>query len=178
MMQDYPDAISYKDKFLGNFGDLCKIFGNELLNENVEGHDLGLGANTDHNAFEMELEGFSGDLQYSALDDQVSDQHRKRAASMPLEPKYSSKAQKPNRKKQIDLPEMVGVAVATTLAGKKENKNHTAIENAIDALQAIPDIDDEMLLDACDLLEDERKAKTFLALDFTLRKKWLLRKLR
>ncbi|KAK9207790.1 hypothetical protein WN944_000137 [Citrus x changshan-huyou] len=174
-VKDYPDAISYKDKFLGNFGDLCKIFGNELLNENLEGHDLG--ASTDHNAFEMELEGFSGDLQYSALDDQMSDQHRKRAASMLLEPEYSSKAQKPNQK-QNDLPEMVGVGVATTLPSKKENKNHTAIENAIDALQAIPDIDDELLLDACDLLEDERKAKTFLALDLTLRKKWLLRKLR
>ena len=63
-------------------------------------------------------------------------------------------------------------------ASQKGNKNYSKIESAVDALQALPDIDDELLLDACDLLEDERKAKTFLALDVTLRKKWLLRKLR
>ena len=67
--------------------------------------------------------------------------------------------------------------IVTRLASPKGNKNYSTIESAVDALQALPDIDDELLLDACDLLEDERKAKTFLALDVTLQKKWLLRKL-
>ncbi|KAL2489933.1 uncharacterized protein Fot_43225 [Forsythia ovata] len=67
--------------------------------------------------------------------------------------------------------------VVAKLVNKEAGKNYIAIESAIEALQAIPDIDDEVLLDGCDLLEDERKAKTFLALDTTLRKKWLLRKL-
>lgn len=53
-----------------------------------------------------------------------------------------------------------------------------AIEDAVEAIQALPDMDEELILDACDLLEDELKAKTFLALDVKLRKKWLLRKLR
>ncbi|EOA22753.1 hypothetical protein CARUB_v10003465mg [Capsella rubella] len=53
-----------------------------------------------------------------------------------------------------------------------------AIEDAVEAIQALPDMDEELILDACDLLEDEIKAKTFLALDVKLRKKWLLRKLR
>ncbi|KAI8019643.1 L10-interacting MYB domain-containing protein [Camellia lanceoleosa] len=54
---------------------------------------------------------------------------------------------------------------------------YDSIAKAIDALQAISDIDDELLLDGYDLLEDERKAKAFLALDVNHRKKWLLRKL-
>ncbi|XP_010556714.1 PREDICTED: L10-interacting MYB domain-containing protein isoform X2 [Tarenaya hassleriana] len=54
----------------------------------------------------------------------------------------------------------------------------TTIENAVMAVQALPDMDEDLILDACDLLEDEVKAKTFLALDAKLRKKWLLRKLR
>lgn len=166
--------MSYRDKVLGNFGDLCKIFRNELLNQNLEGQDLTV--ETDHNALEMELEGVSGNLQCSAEDDQIPDQHRKRPAPLPLDPGYSSKAQKTDKEMQNDLSEMEGVA--TALVSSKENRYYTAIESAIDALQAIPDIDDELLLDACDLLEDERKAKTFLALDVTLRRKWLLRKLR
>ncbi|XP_054799451.1 uncharacterized protein LOC129303898 isoform X2 [Prosopis cineraria] len=57
-------------------------------------------------------------------------------------------------------------------------KDDRSFQNALSALQAMPDIDEELVMDACDLLEDERKAKTFLALDTSLRKKWLLRKLR
>lgn len=52
------------------------------------------------------------------------------------------------------------------------------IEDAVEAIQALPDMDEELILDACDLLEDDLKAKTFLALNVKLRKKWLLRKLR
>lgn len=52
------------------------------------------------------------------------------------------------------------------------------IEHVVQAVQSLPDMDEDLILDSCDLLEDEKKAKTFLALDFKLRKKWLLRKLR
>ncbi|XP_027917610.1 L10-interacting MYB domain-containing protein isoform X2 [Vigna unguiculata] len=68
-------------------------------------------------------------------------------------------------------------AVVSTVSAKN-NDTSISIENVIEAVQALPDMDDDLVLDACDFLEDERKAKTFLALDAKLRKKWLIRKLR
>ncbi|XP_038682704.1 L10-interacting MYB domain-containing protein isoform X2 [Tripterygium wilfordii] len=59
-----------------------------------------------------------------------------------------------------------------------ENSKSASIETAIKAVQALPDMDEDLILDACDLLEDETKARTFLALEVKLRKKWLSRKLR
>ncbi|KAF5199666.1 Myb/SANT-like DNA-binding domain protein [Thalictrum thalictroides] len=70
-------------------------------------------------------------------------------------------------------------AVVSSLSDKRaEVDNSTSTEDAIHSLQAMPDIDDDLILDACDLFEDEKKAKTFLSLDVRLRRKWLLRKLR
>ncbi|CAI9781084.1 unnamed protein product [Fraxinus pennsylvanica] len=71
--------------------------------------------------------------------------------------------------------------VVSSLADKRKEDgilNSAPIENVIEAIQALPDMNEGLVLDACDFLEDETKAKTFLALDVKLRKKWLIRKLR
>ncbi|KAI4348857.1 hypothetical protein L6164_009527 [Bauhinia variegata] len=71
------------------------------------------------------------------------------------------------------------MAVAVTSLTKKTKKeDNFSIDNVIGVLQSIPDMDDDLILDACDFLEDERRARMFLALDANLRRKWLLRKLR
>jgi len=74
------------------------------------------------------------------------------------------------------LREMTVVVTSFTKKPKKENS--ILIEDVVDVLQAMPDMDDDLLLDACDFLEDEKKGRIFLALDASLRKKWLMRKLR
>ena len=79
-----------------------------------------------------------------------------------------------------DVTREMAVAV-TTLTKKNNNGNCLDTKNGIDALQAIPDtadMDEDLVLDACEFLEDERKARMFLALDQTLRMKWLTRKFR
>ncbi|MED6182476.1 hypothetical protein PIB30_028742 [Stylosanthes scabra] len=71
------------------------------------------------------------------------------------------------------------MAVAVASLSKKTKKEDTfSIDKAISVLQAIPGLDEDLILDACEFLEDERRARMFMALDDNLRKKWLLRKLR
>ncbi|KAF6171154.1 hypothetical protein GIB67_035111 [Kingdonia uniflora] len=78
----------------------------------------------------------------------------------------------------VDALHEMAILITSLAEKKKENSDSNSIEGAIDALQAIPNLDEELLLDACDFLEDEKKAKMFLVLDAKFRKKWLMRKLR
>lgn len=187
-MQERPDAVSYRNTCLSSFSDLCKIFQNRLLDERINGHDAEmmyddqgpqmashcriLETATD---LEIVVDGASGNLTLSTDNVNMTEKQKKRPAS-PLVSGPPEKVQKTRSENRLNsLSEMADLVAELA---KKENKSDHSIEVAIDALQAIPDMDDELLLDACDLLEDERKAKTFLALDISLRKKWLLRKLR
>ncbi|XP_023741627.1 L10-interacting MYB domain-containing protein [Lactuca sativa] len=61
---------------------------------------------------------------------------------------------------------------------ESSHNSSVAVEHVIEAIQGLPDMDDDLILDACDFLEDDKKAKTFLSLDLRLRRKWLIRKLR
>lgn len=72
----------------------------------------------------------------------------------------------------------MATAVSSLSDKKKNDENALSIENVIEAVQALTDMDEDLVLDACDFLEDEKRAKTFMALDVKLRKRWLLRKLR
>ena len=160
---------------MGNYGDLCKIFGIGMLDESFSCQDLSM--EIDPTIIEVKMDGASEDSQFFVSVPEIPDQGRKRQTAVPSAMEDSRKAQKTMEGMQEEaLDEMTGMV--TTLVNNKDDKNSISIESAIDALQAIPDIDDDLLLDACDLLEDDKKAKTFLALDVTLRKKWLLRKLR
>ncbi|KAL0330883.1 UNVERIFIED_CONTAM: hypothetical protein Sangu_1633800 [Sesamum angustifolium] len=151
-----------KDKVIGHYSELCTIFGpNELVDVKASSEMV---MELDLHPIDMKIDKYSGDLPVTFLETEIYDQARKRTASTSLE--SCNKAQK------TGITSMV-----TELVNKEAGNKYFAIESAIDALQSLPDIDDELLLDGCDLLEDERKAKTFLALDATIRKKWLLRKL-
>ncbi|XWS36141.1 hypothetical protein CRYUN_Cryun20dG0059200 [Craigia yunnanensis] len=53
--------------------------------------------------------------------------------------------------------------VVSSLTEKKDdgNSNSISVENVITAVQALPYMDEDLILDACDFLEDETKAKAF-----------------
>lgn len=176
-IKEHPDAITYRNKIIGYFHDLCLLFGSGIT-------DGGLSCQFpvmefDDIALDINIDEISGYVQI-CTDIDNSDEGKKRSIAEPSASERSGKVQKTSHQMQESSSAKTGVLaklVAESMLDKKEERSYVSIENAIDALQAISDIDDELLLDACDLLEDERKAKTFLALDVNLRKKWLLRKL-
>ncbi|KAA8516827.1 hypothetical protein F0562_017355 [Nyssa sinensis] len=90
-----------------------------------------------------------------------SDQQKRRQPEMEQNFQLSKKAQRVDEGMADVLREMA--AAVTTLTKKDDNSIST--KNVIDTLQAIPDIDEDLLLDACDFLEDEKRARMFLALD-------------
>ncbi|RZC06038.1 L10-interacting MYB domain-containing protein [Glycine soja] len=130
----------------------------QILSQDEQSHD------------EMVTNGTCGNLELSG-NTKMTQHFRKR-------PNMMSQDSRPPKKKlgmKEALSEMASAVKA--LMNDKEN-NDTSFDDALSALRAMPDVDDELVMDACDLLEDERKANIFLALDISLRKKWLLRKLR
>lgn len=110
----------------------------------------------------METDKIIGDLQSSAKEFKIPD-GRKRRISQAVS--TSSNARK----------------VQKTLLGEMQEDLHEEKDNSIElivaALQTIPDLDDELFLEASLLLEDERKARMFVAMDAAARRRWLLKKL-
>lgn len=172
-LQDHPEASAYRHKCLGYYDDLCKIRAVGAQAESSRGQGPLGTVDGKYDTQESGGDGTSIDHQYPSLHSQPTHQQGKRPGS-------DSSAEKPAKilRTAVRLPADDRDVTAIT-KGQEERKRYT-VEGAISVLQAITDVDDDddLLLDACDLLEDERKAKIFLALDASLRKRWLLRKLR
>lgn len=155
--KEHPFATAYKGTVLRHHKDLSKIFGGSYSEK--------LKAYVD-----------TPKVKKTVKKETETSNKRKRLKKTPIS---SGRGGKVPKNKNDDMKEAFTdmANVVSKLVNNKPDKNNGVIEKAVDALQAIPDIDDELLLDGCDILEDEKKAKTFLALDASYRKKWLLRKL-
>ncbi|XP_027355321.1 uncharacterized protein LOC113865140 [Abrus precatorius] len=191
------NEISYQDQkrrseidmvAVGTSGNLDVTSNNEISNQDTERPremdmdikcgDSGVTCNTrtisqnKERPNKMDTNGTCGNLVMSGNTKTATHHVKRRPNTMPLD----SRPPKKELRMKEALTEMASAVKA--LMNKKDRNTNTSFENALSALQAMPDIDEELVMDACDLLEDERKAKIFLALDISLRKKWLLRKLR
>ncbi|XP_065633538.1 L10-interacting MYB domain-containing protein isoform X2 [Quercus suber] len=188
--QDYikahTDARQFMTRPVPYYKDLCVIcdpsaderdciLGLEQKNE-VEQVKMQRASNSSESpATSVSSEDQDGDVQESMH----TDQKNKRQLENQLSYVHLKKPRIKDESMADALREMA--SAVNSLSDKKkddENSNSIPIENVIEAVQALPDMDEDLVLDACDFVEDEKKAKTFLALDVKLRKKWLLRKLR
>lgn len=116
------------------------------------------------------------DLDTPAAEFDISNHKKKRKHSGSSRLASSRKVKRPVKEEiHCALDDMAG-AIKTAWAGYAE-KDCSSIENIVDALQAIPGMNDELFLEACRLLEDENKAKMFVEMDVSHRRKWLLKKL-
>ncbi|KAJ4952155.1 hypothetical protein NE237_028987 [Protea cynaroides] len=191
-LKAHPEARSYRTKTVPNYNDLCVIYGHPTIDgrQSCSGHDV----NHD-NTPGMEIEVWEDPIspisagygdpfidtqESSSQSDEamdISNQRDKRPFALLSTLESSRKMPRLSNQSMVDALREMAIAV-TSLASKKENDSSNTLENVVNALKAVPDIDEDLFLDACDLLEDEQKAKMFLALDATIRKKWLMRKLR
>lgn len=195
-VQAHTDARQYMTRPVPYYKDLCVIC-REL---SVDGRDSGSAHHLDQQDEAPEVkfstilkgsqspaasvsseEDLVGDEQESSHvgSRNTTDQKNKRQLENPSCSGNSKKVRSNDEGMASALREMA--TAVSFLADKRkedEDSNSISIENVIEEIQALPDVDEDLVLDACDFLEDEKKAKTFMALDFKLRKKWLIRKLR
>ncbi|XP_028948627.2 L10-interacting MYB domain-containing protein-like isoform X3 [Malus domestica] len=183
-IEAHPSFHMYRNKAMPYYSDLCVICGNEarLLKEVPSNCNEAL----DKGTVAKKIDGDATpivdkqNVQKKALDSSdvknLSDQKERHSHDV-TQTLHQSK--KPQRTDGVAANALGDMAVAESPLKKKLKKEASvSIEKVIDVLKAIPDIDDDLLLDAVDLLEDEKRARMFLALHPALRKKWLMRKLR
>ncbi|XVE62974.1 hypothetical protein DITRI_Ditri06bG0162500 [Diplodiscus trichospermus] len=195
-LKEHPDARSCRNRTLPNYNDLFLIYGNADTNgwhseaENDAGEEeespssssptrihgtgcVDIKSEMDEDALDMGFNDIFGDLQSLASEFEIPDQ-RKRRKTDASSISSLRRPPKPNQEMQHasdEKPDMVKTSL------NKEEHYYSSIESVVDALQAIPGMDDVLFLDACKLLEDEKKAQMFVAMDVDQRRRWLSRKL-
>ncbi|PON56545.1 Myb/SANT-like domain containing protein [Trema orientale] len=174
--EEDPDAVSYRDGILDSYDELCAAFGYEVPNGRSH---VSIKREMENNipTMGMGMDDIFCDLQSPAREFEISDQRKKRKSSTLSKSECSKKVQRIIKEEMEEtFDEKPGLEKWLVSSG--EENDHCSIESVVAALETVPDMNDELFLEACELLEDERKAKMFVAMDVTARKKWLLRKLR
>lgn len=134
----------------------------------------GIKSEIDKEAHDMGFNDIFGDLQSLAAEFEIPDQRKRR--KMDASSMYSSR-KKPNPNQEILHAFDEKPVIVKTSFNHEDHHYYSSIESIVDALQAIPGMDDVLFLDASKLLEDEKSAQMFVAMDVSQRRKWLLRKL-
>ncbi|RZC73990.1 hypothetical protein C5167_049465 [Papaver somniferum] len=190
-LQEHPEARSYRTKTVPNYNSLRVIYGDSIPDTKYGGaghHDnsksvqIQVCGTPEYPLISSPCEDVAVDYMQEGSSDSdeglniIIGGSSKRRFETPSTSQVSREAQRSDRMCMLDAVHKMSVAVSRLT---KKNENCVSLEIVRNALQATPDLEEDLLMDATELLQDEQKAKVFLALDdVTIRKKWLLRKLR
>lgn len=167
-IQEYADAFAFRENSLRIYDDLRVIFGYRSFNGRLSA--VGAKVENDDNIFT--------DLHTPAAEFDLSDKKKKRkSATSSASAYFSRKVRRPIKEEILEAldekPYLMG-----TRTDDKEQRDYNSVESIVDALQTVPGMDnDELFLQAIQLLEDDKNAKIFIEMDVNQRRKWLLRKL-
>lgn len=158
---------------MDTYNDLYTIFSNRAPQERSS--YLGVKMEMENNVLMPGMDDSFYDMQSPAREFEIYDQPKKRKSRT----SKSACTRKVLRTLEEEMQETTHKkrGLADRRANEEEDEDYCSIEKVVAALETVPDMNDELFLEACQLLEDERKAKMFVAMDVTARKKWLLRKL-
>lgn len=199
--KEHPDAQTYRDRTLPSYDDLFLIYGNANSREQLDTEndafeedyespastsspvkipkpepEEGTEPDIENDALDNKFHDIFGDLQSLAAEFEISDFRKKRKPSGSSTLALPRKTRKPCQEMQEALYENSSI-VETAQLVFKEDQSFSSIESIVDALQAVPGMDDELFLEASKLLEMEGNAKMFVTMDVNQRRKWLLSKL-
>ncbi|XP_048324377.1 uncharacterized protein LOC107411969 isoform X2 [Ziziphus jujuba] len=171
--REHLDVIACRDSFVDTYNDLYTIFSNRAPQERSS--YLGVKMEMENNVLMPGMDDSFYDMQSPAREFEIYDQPKKRKSRT----SKSACTRKVLRTLEEEMQETTHKkrGLADRRANEEEDEDYCSIEKVVAALETVPDMNDELFLEACQLLEDERKAKMFVAMDVTARKKWLLRKL-
>ncbi|KAF5739487.1 hypothetical protein HS088_TW12G00693 [Tripterygium wilfordii] len=199
--KEHPDAIKYRDRNMAVYNDLCAIYDDTTPFKRSSCPDLE--SEIDNNALDVGINDIFQDLQDLVAEFEIPDCRKKRKSATSSTSACSTKSQRCNKRvlrrtrnsnphvgkllvpkeegkdfTSIVTPELgANPHMVKLLVAKEEGKDYIPIETIVDALQVLPGMNDELFLEACKLLENEKKIKMFVAMDVNQRTKWLLKKL-
>ncbi|RZC86201.1 hypothetical protein C5167_007385 [Papaver somniferum] len=187
-IKKHPDVKCWRTKTLAHFDELVIIFGdnrangryNRCRNDNtVQDDDDHDNENLDNTQSpDTPQEQNENGYKYKDEDLRTSDTQKRDRASTGLNSRPFRKTKKSTGEGMVDAIQVMAAAVNNVATKKEENKISSSLEaSLVSALEDVPNLDDDTFVQALDLLEDEKKAKIFIALIGNRKRQWLLSKL-
>ncbi|KAF7815604.1 L10-interacting MYB domain-containing protein-like isoform X4 [Senna tora] len=190
-IKKHPKARHLRSRCIENYNELGVIVGNEQASghwsETCERHHPTLNyeehAETPAQILAIEDEETSHDDDDD--DDEESDDMQGSSEQTRARPSSSNSKQPSSKKRRasdvmLEMMSLMAVDIGRIAdALTKNNESSCCLEEVFEIVQNIAEFDDDLIIEACEYLcFDEKRALMFMKLDESLRKKWLLKRLR
>ncbi|RZC70870.1 hypothetical protein C5167_034557 [Papaver somniferum] len=111
-------------------------------------------------------------------DDNTSEPQKNMRTSIGSSSRSFRKTKKSTGEGMVEAISLMASVVNNIATKKEENRNSSLEKSVVVALEEIvPELDDFLFMQGLELLEDEKKAKIFIALSGDRRRRWLLSKI-